>query len=145
MYPQFEGKRVIFVFGSNLAGVHGAGAALFAKKHYGAIHYRGKGIQNDSYAIPTKDWNLRPLPLGLIKGHVSEFLHFAQMYDVNQPDVVFRVTAVGTGYAGYSHKDIAPMFQYLPGNCYLPVEWEPILCNLGVELGPRRYLHRQAG
>lgn len=53
----------IFVFGSNLAGRHGKGAALYARQHYGAIYGQGVGRQGNSYAIPTKDGKLNPLPL----------------------------------------------------------------------------------
>lgn len=142
IYPWAEGKRVIFVFGSNQRGIHGAGAALHAKRYCGAIQYRGKGIMNNCYAIPTKDWDLRPLPLEKIKEGVNEFIEFARTYEPYQPDIVFRVTAIGTGYAGYSHRQIAPMFEYVPPNCYLPAEWEPDLRSLGVELGPKRFIRR---
>ena len=57
----------IFVFGSNLAGRHGKGAALYAKKHHGAIYGQGYGLQGRSFAIPTKDYNLKTLPLWCIK------------------------------------------------------------------------------
>ena len=110
----------IFVFGSNLAGRHGKGAALDARKYHGAIYGQGVGPQGESYAIPTKDERLRTLPLEEIEGYVSDFLDYAR----SRPDLRFQVTAIGTGLAGYRHKDIAPMFTEAPDNCDLPAEWQ---------------------
>jgi hypothetical protein len=112
-------SKSILVFGSNLAGRHGKGAALYARREYGAIYGQGVGLQGDSYAIPTKDRNLKTLPLDIIKQYVDEFLIFA----TSNPDLTFQVTAIGTGLAGYKHKDIAPMFKNAPANCILPKEW----------------------
>ena len=72
----------VFVFGSNLAGRHGKGAALYARQYYGAIYgngvgMQGVGAQGSSYAIPTKDHNLKTLPLREIEVHVHNFLNFA--------------------------------------------------------------------
>ena len=63
----------IFVFGSNLAGRHGKGAALWARKHHGAIYGQGEGLQGTSYAIPTKDERLNPLTLDQIKNTLTNF------------------------------------------------------------------------
>jgi hypothetical protein len=113
--------REIFVFGSNLAGRHGKGAALYAREHHGAVYGRGIGLQGNSYAIPTKDERLRTLPLDAIKRHVDTFLGVAR----SAPDgIVFKVTAIGTGLAGYKHEQIAPMFKGAPANCALPDEWQ---------------------
>lgn len=72
------GKAVeIFVFGSNLAGRHGKGAALYAREHYGAVYGVGVGPTGSAYAIPTKDGKLRTLPLDQIKKHVDAFLAYA--------------------------------------------------------------------
>lgn len=113
----------VFVFGSNLAGRHGKGAALFAKKHHGAIYGQGIGPQGNSYAIPTKDEKLRTLPLEVISKHVAEFLTYAAAHG----DITFRVTAIGTGLAGYTHEQIAPMFRRAPENCELPSEWRTLV------------------
>lgn len=110
----------IFVFGSNLAGRHGRGAALHAKQFFGAVYGQGHGLQGRSYAIPTKDARLNVLPLAEIRQHVETFKAFA----VSRPDLKFRVTAIGTGLAGYAHADIAPMFRGAPENCELPNEWK---------------------
>lgn len=109
----------IFVFGSNLAGLHGAGAALHARKHHGAIYGFGHGRMGSAYAIPTKDENIRTLPLESIRRYVAIFIAYA----TNHPELRFKVTAIGTGLAGYKHTDIAPMFKGAPDNCQLPAEW----------------------
>lgn len=109
----------IFVFGSNLAGRHGAGAALYAKKHHGAIYGRGAGRQGDSYGIPTKDERIQTLPLEDIKRYVDIFIAYA----VANPDLKFKLTAIGCGLAGYKPADIAPMFVDAPGNVVLPLEF----------------------
>jgi len=111
--------REIFVFGSNLAGRHGAGAALHAKKRYGAIWGQGVGMQGNSYAIPTKDEKLRTLPLEEIQKHVENFKVFARCH----LELRFNVTRVGCGLAGYTDDDIAPMFSGSSANCVLPDGW----------------------
>jgi hypothetical protein len=109
----------IFVFGSNLAGRHGKGAAEYARKYRGAIYGRGKGIQGNSWAIPTKDALLRTLPLTEIKKHVEDFLVYADEHSY----MTFEVTRIGCGLAGYKDADIAPMFYNAPDNCLLPEGW----------------------
>ena len=109
----------IFVFGSNLAGRHGAGAALFARQNHGAIYGQGIGLQGQSYGIPTKGTYLQILPTSAIKHHVDVFLAFA----VEHPELTFNVTRIGCGLAGYTDADIAPMFKNAPINCNLPKGW----------------------
>ena len=111
------------MFGSNLAGRHGKGAALAAVRDHGAIYGQGIGLQGSSYAIPTKDRSLQPLPLHVIRSHVNAFLEFAE----NNPDMEFDVTRVGCGLAGYKDEQIAPMFADIPMNVFLPPEWEGYL------------------
>jgi hypothetical protein len=111
--------QVIFVFGSNLAGRHGAGAALFARQHHGAIYGQGIGLQGNSYAIPTKGKNLRTLPLALIELYILTFIKFA----IYHPHLTFEVTRIGCGLAGYKDEQIAPMFKDAPINCVLPEGW----------------------
>lgn len=110
----------VFVFGSNLAGRHGKGAALHALKQYGALYGQGIGRQGNSYAIPTKDEWIRTLPLSRIKPFVDEFLLYAQSHLEEE----FLVTRIGCGLAGYKDEDIGPMFKGAPSNCKLPAEWE---------------------
>lgn len=109
----------IFVFGSNLAGRHGKGAALYAKQNHGAIYGIDIGLQGHSYAIPTKDSNLKTLPLSSIRVYVDQFIQYA----INNPELSFEVTRIGCGLAGYNDSDIAPMFKDAPNNCYLPKGW----------------------
>jgi len=117
--------KEIFVFGSNLAGRHGKGAALFALKEHGAIYGQGEGLQGNSYAIPTKDENLRPLPLDIISSYVWWFISRAQ---VEYKDYYFNVTPIGCGLAGYKPKDIAPLFKdaLSVSNIRLPKEFEEL-------------------
>ena len=97
----------IFVFGSNLAGRHGKGAALAARRQHGATYGQGVGLQGNSYAIPPKDENLSTLPIHVIRGYVNDFVMFAA---ANQ-HLTFQVTPVGCGLAGYKPNQIAPLFR----------------------------------
>ena len=112
-------NKAIFVFGSNLAGRHGKGAALFARTHHGAIYGQGYGRQGDSFAIPTKGDHLQVLELRHIQGYVDRFLKYAR----GHPELTFNVTRIGCGLAGYTDAQIAPMFKDAPSNCNLPEEW----------------------
>lgn len=109
----------IFVFGSNLSGIHGAGAAAFALKHHGAKWGQGIGLQGESYGLPTKDEHIYTLPISRIKTYVNDFMKFAE----ENPHLTFNVTRVGCGLAGYTDKDIAPLFKGAPDNCNLPEGW----------------------
>lgn len=113
----------VFVFGSNLAGRHGKGAALFALKNKGAIYGQGEGFQGTSYALPTKDKLLQTLPLNEIKRYVDNFLIFANQHT----DLKFQVTRVGCGLAGYNDHHIAPLFKGAPLNCYFDPLWKGFL------------------
>lgn len=114
----------IFVFGSNLAGRHGRGAALFARQHHGAIYGQGHGLQGSSYAIPTKGYHLETLSVSTIADYVVAFLEFA----LARPDLTFLVTPIGCGLAGYDPKDIAWMFDApCPRNVKLPPEFVSVL------------------
>lgn len=117
--------REIFVFGSNLAGRHGAGAAKFAVENHKAIYGIGVGLQGDSYGIPTKDQNIKTLPLETIQLYVDQFIEFARL----TPDLLFNVTAIGCGLAGYNPSQIAPMFSSASGlsNVRLPEEFKKVL------------------
>lgn len=109
----------IFVFGSNLAGRHGAGAARYAVDRFGAVYGQACGLQGQSYALPTKSKYLITLSLKEIRKYVKEFLQFAK----DNPDLNFLVTEIGCGLAGYSPKEIAPLFKpeiYNLKNVYLP-------------------------
>ena len=112
-------NNIVFVFGSNLAGRHGKGAALEAIRKHGAIYGQGIGLQGNSYAIPTKDERLRTLDLELIANYVYDFKKFAS----DHPELIFQLTPIGCGLAGYTPKDIAPMFSDAPKNVLLPFEF----------------------
>lgn len=114
---------MIFVFGSNLAGRHGAGAALYALKSCGAVYGQGCGRQGNSYAIPTKDATLKTLTLAEIKVHVASFLRYAE----NHPDEMFELTPIGCGLAGHKPENIAPMFADAPCNVVLPTVFKQVL------------------
>lgn len=127
-------SELIFVFGSNMAGRHGKGAALYARKHHGAIYGKGWGRQGNSYAIPTKGRNLETLPLTLIAVDVDDFIQYALAH----PHDTFQVTAIGCGLAGYSPEQIAPMFKDAPANCILPPEFRAALASLPQSSAPDR-------
>lgn len=117
------GGEMIFVFGSNLAGRHGKGAALYAKQYHGAVYGVGVGRTGNAYAIPTKDANIKTLPLEAIRPHVAEFLKYAR----DNPKLTFQVTAIGCGLAGYKPNQIASMFIGAPANCQLPPEFVELI------------------
>lgn len=107
----------IFVFGSNLAGRHGAGAAKIAL-NYGAKYGMGIGLQGNSYAIPTKDHNLRVLSIQEIQKHINQFLEVVK----DNPNKQFFLTRIGCGLAGYQDHQIAHLFQTYP-NISFPIQW----------------------
>ena len=120
-------KRQIFVFGSNTAGIHGAGAALYALKYHGALMGCGYGHMGNSFAIPTKggtNFIGRSLKVDQIKGFVDGFLTYA----AHRPDLIFNVTRIGCGLAGHKDADIAPLFQvatrHTYRNVYLDTVWK---------------------
>lgn len=92
----------IFVFGSNLEGHHGGGAALLAWKKWGAIWGQGAGLQGQTYGIPTMHGGPDS-----IKPYVDEFISFARQH----PELTFLVTEVGCGIAGFRPAEIAPLFR----------------------------------
>ena len=91
----------IFVFGSNLSGMHGGGAARLAYNRFGAIWGQGVGLQGQSYAIPTMQGGVET-----IKPYVDEFIVFAAKH----PEMKFLVTKIGCGIAGFRNEEIAPLF-----------------------------------
>ncbi len=109
----------VFVFGSNLAGRHGAGSALAARRFHGAIYGRGFGRQGFSYGIPTKDFELKPLPLDQIKMFVDKFIEYSEQH----PELTFLVVRIGCGLAGYKDSDMSALFRDAPANCVLPKKW----------------------
>ena len=94
-------ENEIFVFGSNLAGAHGGGAARIALDCFGAVWGQGVGLQGQSYAIPTMQGGVET-----IKPYVDEFIEFAKVH----PELKFLVTRIGCGIAGFRDEEIAPLF-----------------------------------
>ncbi len=113
----------IFVFGSNLAGRHGKGAALWARTNRGAVYGRGIGRQGHSYAIPTKDHHLKTLPIAAIARYVDEFI----IHAAEHPQLTFQLTPIGCGLAGYRHEQIAPLFDAASANIIIPPEFAAYL------------------
>ena len=91
----------VFVFGSNLGGLHGGGAARAAMQRFGAVWGQGVGLQGQSYAIPTMQGGVET-----IKPYVDEFIEFAR----SKPELFFYVTRIGCGIAGFRDEEIAPLF-----------------------------------
>ncbi len=109
----------VFVFGSNRQGIHGAGAALFAKQRKGAVTGCGEGLQGQCYAIPTKITPSQTDSLDNIAPAIERFKSFAR----ENSELRFQVTRIGCGLAGFKDSDIEPMFTDAPPNCYLPGVW----------------------
>ncbi len=118
--PEFTPERItelkadeIFVFGSNLAGMHGGGAAYIAFRQFGAVMGCGVGLRGQSYAIPTMQGGVET-----IKPYVDDFIAFAREH----PELFFYVTRIGCGIAGFRDKEIAPLFSEAVGlhNVCLP-------------------------
>ena len=103
----------VFVFGSNLAGMHGGGAAYIAFRQFGAVMGCGVGLRGQSYAIPTMQGGVET-----IKPFVDDFIAFAR----DHPELFFYVTRIGCGIAGFRDKEIAPLFSEVIGleNVCLP-------------------------
>lgn len=116
----------IFVFGSNLAGRHGAGAARVAMLNHGAKYGVGFGRVGHSYALPTKDEDICTLPISEIKKYVDVFIEEADAV-IGSGETYF-VTRIGCGLAGYTDDQIAPLFvNKSPGNVSFPEEWATYL------------------
>ena len=94
-------ENEIFVFGSNLAGSHGGGAARLAYNRFGAVWGQGVGLQGQCYAIPTMQGGVET-----IKPYTDEFIAFAKQH----PEMKFFVTKIGCGIAGFAINEIAPLF-----------------------------------
>ena len=129
-----EGKRIsprwidsleeneIFVFGSNLQGMHGGGAARVAHEKFGAVWGEGIGLQGQSYAIPTMHGGV-----DAIAPYVNDFIAFAKEH----PELKFLVTEIGCGIAGFRISEMAPLFKEAlkMENIYLPERFIEVLGN----------------
>lgn len=114
------GPDDIFVFGSNLQGMHSGGAARVAYDKFGAVWGQGVGVQGQSYAIPTMQGGVET-----IKPYVDEFINLAREWDQN----TFYVTRIGCGIAGFTDEEIAPLFDeaYDLYNVRLPKSFAEII------------------
>ena len=112
---------MIFVFGSNLSGIHGAGAAKHALQWHGAVYGQGEGHWGNSYALPTKGHGITDMTLAQIEVYVARFLDHARLHH----DTKFALTPIGTGLAGHAKRDIWAMLEKhgLPRNVYLTSTW----------------------
>ena len=110
----------IFVFGSNLEGLHGGGAALLAYERFGAVWGQGTGLQGKSYGIPTMHGGI-----DTIAPYVDEFIAFAREHR----ELKFLVTEIGCGIAGFTVEEMAPLFKDAidEENIYLPQRFIKIL------------------
>ena len=110
----------VFVFGSNLTGLHGGGAARAALHKFGAVWGQGVGLQGQSYAIPTMQGGVET-----IRPYVDEFIEFAKEH----PELKFYVTRIGCGIAGFKDEEIAPLFSEALGvdNIVLPKSFADII------------------
>lgn len=111
-------ENQVFVFGSNLAGMHGGGAARVARLRFGAVMGKGVGMQGRSYAIPTMQGGTET-----IRPYVNDFIAYAKEH----PELTFLVTPIGCGIAGFEPEDIAPLFEKASNveNIWLPKSfWE---------------------
>ena len=110
----------VFVFGSNLEGMHGGGAAFAAWKKFGAVMGCGVGLRGQSYAIPTMQGGVET-----IEPYVSSFIAFAKEHS----ELFFYVTRIGCGIAGFRDKEIAPLFSEAVGleNVCLPESFAKLL------------------
>lgn len=115
--------RIIYVFGSNLAGRHGKGSALTALQHHGAVYGQGEGLQGDSYGIPTKDQFIQTRPLARIALNVEKFVAFALAH----PQLTFHVDNIGCLNAGYTPEQVAPLFTSAPENCFFKEDFAQVL------------------
>lgn len=116
----------VFVFGSNLAGLHRGGAAKTAKENFGALQGVGRGWSGQSFAIPTLNEHFQPMPLSQIEYYLQDF----KLYTRNHPKITYFITAIGCGGAGYHPKDIAPLFKDISDNVILPIRFQQYLESL---------------
>ncbi len=113
------GEGEIFVFGSNIQGMHGGGAAWVANQKFGAQWGVGEGLTGRTYALPTMEGEAS------MRRAVERFTACAKEH----PELTFLVTAVGCGIAGYTPQQVAPMFRAAAAleNVYLPMVFWDVL------------------
>lgn len=123
--------EMIFVFGSNESGLHGAGAARFAERNRGAKRGLAFGFAGNSFAIPTKDKEIRhTLPMVVIARYINSFkwqAHGNGPFKDEMRGKLFQVTRIGCGLAGLKDEQVAPLFLGAPKTCVFDEAWKPWL------------------
>lgn len=127
-------QNEVYVFGSNLASIHGKGSAKYAADNFGAKKGVSFGLSGQSFAIPTKDKKIKTLEIVQIKYFVNRFIDYAKSH----PDLVFYVVEIGCLNAGYTPSDIAPLFKdAIPvDNIWLPKTFWDVLLHHNEEQQP---------
>lgn len=127
--------RRVFVFGSNLKGVHGAGAARYAYKFHGAVWGYGDGRSGNSYALATKLGPWGTMSLMQVAASIDKFMVYAALH----PDTNFKITQVGCGLGRFHKEQIAPLFAVhdIGPNLYFDTAWRPFLPEVAKYWGTR--------
>lgn len=125
LWKEVPERQNCFVFGSNLAGRHGAGSAKAAVDYYGATYGTGVGVSGNTYAIPTKDEHIVSMELDEIKPYVEEFIRYAKEHQ----NIDFHVVMIGCGLAGFTNEQMAPLFNdcMALNNVFLHPDWVQLL------------------
>ena len=110
----------VWVFGSNVTGIHAAGEARMAKNNFGAVYGVSEGRMRDSYAIPVKSKNLQSLPIPTLQDNVARFFEHVK----SCPRERFYITKVGCGTGEYKDELVAPLFMDAPPNCSFSADWK---------------------
>lgn len=107
--------KIIYVFETNLNGSHKSESAKHAESFYGAVLGVGRGRTGDSYAIPTRSFDLKPLPLNELEIYIQDFIYYARL-NTNLTFEIVKFT---------SHKEdyLKQLFLDVPDNCILPTGW----------------------
>lgn len=120
-----QSPAAVWVFGSNLEGRHGKGAARVAADRYAATRFQSVGRMGRCYAIPTKSTPHATLTLPVIRTYIEEFKRYAAAH----PSETYFVTRIGCGEAGYRDEQVAPLFLGSPANCDFAEDWRLYLNN----------------
>lgn len=112
--------RQAFVFGSNIMGHHGGGAALYAFDNFGAEEGIGEGLTGQCYAFPTLNQHMQRYTRAELESIRDAFYRCAFAH----PELTFLLTRVGCGIAGYPEEDMLALFEDAPVNVKKPAGWQ---------------------
>ena len=117
----------IYVFGSNVDGIHDKGDALIAYKYFGAVMGQNSGLHGQSYAIPTMNGDIEKM-----KPYIQDFFELAGEWD----QTMFYVTRIGCDIPGITDSDMAPLFAEALTlyNVLLPESFLQALQDMGIEI-----------